>query len=115
MLAHHATASIYDQNKTIQVKGKVTEFVWKSPHSELLMNVTDGPFKGRTYAVELNGPTGMMRRGWTQKIFRFGDEVVIHVHPSKSGAAVGECLSCTIIINGKEAKPGANHSRAPAL
>jgi hypothetical protein len=100
-LAHHAPARVYDQDKTVPVKGKVTEFIWKSPHSELVMNVTDGPYKGRSYAVELNGPSVMIRQGWTQRQFQYGDEVVIHVHPSKTGAAIGECLSCTVIINGK--------------
>ena len=104
-LAHHGTGTSYDQNQTVQVKGKVTEFSWKNPHSALFMNVTDGPFKGRNYAVELNSPGVMIRQGWTKKQFQVGDEVVINVHPSKTGAAVGECLSCTVIVNGKETKP----------
>jgi Family of unknown function (DUF6152) len=105
MLAHHGTGTSYDQNITMPVKGKVTEFAWKNPHSALFMDVTDGPFKGRNYAVELNSPGVMIRQGWTKKQFQVGDEVVINVHPSKTGAAVGECLSCTVIVNGKETKP----------
>src|SRR5437868_3275579 len=105
MFGHHGTGTSYDQNKTIQVRGKVTEFAWKNPHSALFMDVTDGPFKGRNYAVELNSPGVMIRQGWTKKQFQIGDEVVINVHPSKTGAAVGECLSCTVIVNGKETKP----------
>ena len=105
MLAHHGTGTSYDQDKTIAVKGKVTEFAWKNPHSALFVNVTDGPFKGRNYAVELNSPGVMIRQGWTKKQFQVGDEVVINVHPSKTGSAVGECLSCTVIVNGKETKP----------
>jgi len=105
MLAHHGTGTSYDQNITMPVKGKVTEFAWKNPHSALFMDVTDGPFKGKNYAVELNSPGVMIRQGWTKKQFQVGDEVVINVHPSKTGAAVGECLSCTVIVNGKETKP----------
>ena len=105
MSAHHGTGTSYDQNKTVQVKGKVTEFAWKNPHSALFMDVTDGPFKGKNYAVELNSPGVMIRQGWTKKQFQVGDEVVINVHPSKTGASVGECLSCTVIVNGKETKP----------
>ena len=105
MFAHHGTGTSYDQDKTIQVRGKVTEFWWKNPHAALFMVVTDGPFKGRNYAVELNSPGVMIRQGWTLKQFQFGDEVVMNVHPSKTGASVGECLSCTVIVNGKETKP----------
>ena len=105
MFAHHGTGTSYDQDKTIQVRGKVTEFWWKNPHAALFMVVTDGPFKGRNYAVELNSPGVMIRQGWTLKQFQFGDEVVMNVHPSKTGASVGECLRCTIIVNGKGTKP----------
>ena len=103
--AHHGTGTSYDQNSTIAVKGKVTEFSWKNPHSALFVDVTDGPYKGKNYAVELNSPGVMIRQGWTKKQFQVGDDVVINVHPSKTGAAVGECLSCTVIVNGKESKP----------
>lgn len=105
IVAHHRAATSYDQNSTITVKGKVTDFYWKNPHSTLFVDVTDGPFKGRNYAVELNSPGVMIRLGWTSRQFQVGDEVVLNVHPSKTGAAVGECLSCTVIVNGKKTKP----------
>src|ERR1700732_3203998 len=60
--AHHGTGASYDQDKTIAVKGKVTEFAWKNPHSALFVDVTDGPFKGKNYAVELNSPGVMVRQ-----------------------------------------------------
>jgi hypothetical protein len=105
LAAHHGTAASYFQDQTIQIKGIVTEFSWKNPHSALFIDVTEGPFKGKNYAVELNSPGVMIRQGWTKKQFQPGDEVVINVHPSRAGAAVGECLSCTVIVNGKETKP----------
>lgn len=105
LLAHHGTGASYFQDRTIQVKGKVTEFLWRNPHSALFIDVTEGEFKGKNYAVELNSPGVMTRQGWTKKQFQPGDEVIINVHPSKAGTAVGECLSCTVIVNGKETKP----------
>jgi hypothetical protein len=105
LLAHHGTGASYFQDRTIQVKGVVTEFLWRNPHSALFIDVTEGDFKGKNYAVELNSPGVMTRQGWTKKQFQPGDEVVINVHPSKAGAAVGECLSCTVVVNGKETKP----------
>jgi hypothetical protein len=102
---HHGTGASYHQDRTIQITGKVTEFAWKNPHSQLYIDVTEGPFKGRNYAVELNSPGVMVRQGWTKKQFQPGDAIVIAVHPSKTGAAVGECLSCTVVVNGVETKP----------
>ena len=106
VFAHHGTGASYFQDRTIEVKGVVTEFLWRNPHSALFIDVTEGPFKGQNYAVELNSPGVMMRQGWTKKQFQPGDDVVIHVHPSRAGTAVGECLSCTVVVNGKETKPG---------
>ena len=39
--AHHGTGASYFQDQTIQVKGIVTEFSWKNPHSALLIDVTE--------------------------------------------------------------------------
>ena len=103
--AHHGTGASYFQDRTIEIKGTVTEFSWKNPHSALFIDVTEGPFKGQNYAVELNSPGVMIRQGWTKKQFQPGDQVIINVHPSRAGTAVGECLSCTVVVNGKETKP----------
>jgi hypothetical protein len=103
--AHHGTGASYFQDRTIEIKGVVTEFLWRNPHSALFIDVTEGPFKGQNYAVELNSPGVMIRQGWTKKQFQPGDQVTIHVHPSRAGTAVGECLSCTVVVNGKETKP----------
>ena len=45
--AHHGTGISYIQDQTIQIKGKVTEFSWKNPHSALFIEVTEGPFQGQ--------------------------------------------------------------------
>jgi Family of unknown function (DUF6152) len=103
--AHHGTGASYFQDRTIEIKGLVTEFLWRNPHSALFIDVTEGPFKGQNYAVELNSPGVMIRQGWTKKQFQPGDQVTINVHPSRAGTAVGECLSCTVVVNGKETKP----------
>jgi hypothetical protein len=105
LLAHHGTGASYYQDRTVDITGRVTEFAWKNPHSQLYIDVTEGEFKGRNYAVELNSPGVMVRQGWTKKQFQPGDDIKISVHPSKTGAAVGECLSCTVVVNGKETKP----------
>jgi uncharacterized protein DUF6152 len=104
-MAHHGTGISYDQNATITIKGTVTEFAWKNPHSQLYIDVTEGTYKGKNFGVELNSPGVMIRQGWTKNTFKIGDEVVINVHPSRVGAAVGECLACTVVVNGQEVKP----------
>src|SRR5262245_38179550 len=37
LFAHHGTGISYDQDTWITVKGTVTEFAWKNPHSQLYL------------------------------------------------------------------------------
>src|SRR5688572_30043456 len=101
--AHHGTAASYDQETFITVTGIVTEFRWRNPHSSLHLEVTDQSGKVTEYAIELASPALMSRSGtgWTRRTFKAGDTVVFRVHPSKTGAPVGECLfNCEVTVNG---------------
>lgn len=100
---HHGTATSYDQDKWVTVTGVVTEFRWRNPHSSLHLDVTDDGGNVVAYAIELASPALAARQGngWTRKTFKAGDRVTFRVHPSKSGAPVGECLfNCVVTING---------------
>jgi hypothetical protein len=103
--AHHSAAASYEADQSIEIKGKVLEFAWRNPHCHLYIDVTRGPFKGQTYAVELSSPGALVNDGWTQTLLQPGDRVVMNVHPSRVGAPVGLCRNCTLTINGKVTKP----------
>ena len=102
-LAHHGTAVSYDQNAWITVEGTVTEFRWRNPHSALFLDITTEDGETVNYAIELASPVLMSRSsGWTRATFKPGDQVVFRVHPSRTGAPVGECLfNCEVTINGE--------------
>jgi hypothetical protein len=103
VFAHHGTAVSYDGTTWITVKGVVTEFRWRNPHSALFLNTVDDAGKHVTYAIELASPMLMLRTlGWTRDTFKVGDEVEFRVHPSRTGAPVGECVAdCLVLINGE--------------
>jgi len=100
-LGHHGTGISYDQDTQITVNGTVKEFVWRNPHSQLWVDITDGEFKGQSYGIEMNSPGVMLRWGWSKNTFKAGDEITVKVHPSRTGRAVGECLNCVVDIKGK--------------
>jgi hypothetical protein len=105
--AHHGTGASYDNTKPRELKGTVTEFVWSNPHAQLYFNVKDEKGNVVEWAAELNSPGVLRAQGWTKNMFKPGDEIVITVHPSKAGTAVGNTdRSKPIFINGKEAVPG---------
>lgn len=112
---HHGTGISYDQDKWVPVTGTVLEFAWKNPHSQLYLAVTDD--KGNTvrYGIEMNSPGVMIRQGWTNRQFKPGDQVTVNVHPSRTGAPVGECIPCTGTLNGIELpKPAPANEAQPA-
>lgn len=100
--AHHGTAVSYDQRLSIVVTGVVTEFRWRNPHSALFLDIEDEDGNINNYAIELASPVLMSRSsGWTRNTFRVGDVVEFKVHPSRTGAQVGECLfNCEVFVNG---------------
>lgn len=101
--AHHGTAVSYEQGSWITVKGTVTEFRWRNPHSALFLDIVDDKGAMVNYAIELPSPVLMSRsNGWTRATFKKGDTVEFRVHPSRTGAPVGECLTdCLVYVNGE--------------
>jgi hypothetical protein len=102
-VAHHGTAVSYDQGSWYTVKGTVTNFRWRNPHSALFLDITNEAGEQVNYAIELPSPVLMSRsNGWTRATFKPGDLVEFRVHPSRTGAAVGECLfDCLVYLNGE--------------
>lgn len=110
--AHHGTAVTYDQNNFITVTGIVTEFRWRNPHSSLHLDITDENGKVVNYTIEMASPGLMVRQGFNRNRFKVGDKVIFKVHPSKTGAPVGECLvNCDVTINGVKPTPPATSTQ----
>ena len=102
-VAHHGTAVSYEQSAWKTVKGTVTMFRWRNPHSALFLDITNEAGEKVNFAIELPSPVLMSRsNGWTRETFKPGDVVEFRVHPSRTGAAVGECLfDCLVYVNDK--------------
>ena len=103
--AHHSATAAYAASRLVDITGKVREFSWRNPHCRLLIDVTVGPFKGETYAVEMSSPGTLTAEGWTKTVLQVGDNVVFQVHPSLAGTPAGLCRGCSFTINGKVDKP----------
>ena len=78
----------------------VAAFAWRNPHSHLYIDVTDGPFKGKEYVIELSSPVVLADEGWSRASFKAGDRVTVYVNPSRTGAPIGLCRNCLVTVNG---------------
>ncbi|HZP31988.1 MAG TPA: DUF6152 family protein [Candidatus Acidoferrales bacterium] len=103
VLAHHGNAS-YDTEKTVTVKGTVSEYIWANPHVFLKVDAKDGTGNTQHWVIEAQNLVQQATLGWTNDMFKPGDQVVIDVTPSKNGRPIGR-FKGRIIINGQEFKP----------
>lgn len=115
VLAHHGTAASYDQTKWVTLKGTVTEFLWRNPHSALFLDVKQSDGNVTAYSIEMFSPSLMVKQGYKRTVLKAGDEVEIDVHPSHARTPSGECLGCRLIVNGKDpANGGAGQTKGKA-
>jgi len=110
-LAHHGTSVNYDDSRVETLKGTVTRFVWRNPHSALLVDVMTESGEVIQHAVELPSPASMNRsRGWDRRTFKAGDVIEMKINPSRTGAPVSNVAGCDqggceVIINGELLSP----------
>jgi hypothetical protein len=100
VLAHHGTGLYYGKD-TITLKGTVTDFEWANPHVQIYFDVKDDKGAVVHWACETLSPGKLARNGWSREIMKTGDAITITLHPSRSGAPVGNLIKL-VLPNGTE-------------
>src|SRR5262245_60874470 len=102
--AHHGNAA-YD-NKTVTVKGVVTEWRWTNPHSFLKFDAKDEKGNVVHWLGEWNNPSTLINFGITAKSFKAGEEVTVTMNGmAKSGASLGRVVK-VVLADGQELSMG---------
>jgi hypothetical protein len=83
--AHHGTAN-YDTDKSITVKGTVTNFEFVNPHVQIYWEAKDDSGTAQKWQGELTSPNRLTRVGWTKSSIKPGDAIIISGYPTKSGS-----------------------------
>lgn len=86
LAAHHSFSAEYDGNKSITLKGKVTQVEWINPHSWVHIDVTGEDGKVANWSCETAPPNILYRQGWRRTSLKEGDEVVIEGFVAKDGS-----------------------------
>ena len=84
-LAHHGTAN-YDTDKSVSIKGAVTDFQFVNPHVLIYMKAKDGSGQAGDWQGELTSPNRLSRLGWKKDTIKPGDVITISGFPAKSGS-----------------------------
>lgn len=97
--AHHSFA-MFDQTRTVVLKGKVIEFQWTNPHSWIELDVPDGHGASDRWSVELNSPNNLTRQGWQRTTIKAGDPVTVTINPLRDGRK-GGLFNSIVLPSGK--------------
>jgi hypothetical protein len=93
--AHHSYAAFETTNR-ITVTGKVAAFEWTNPHVMIEIDGAEENGGVRRWTVELGSPGILVRAGWKSGDLKFGDRLIVVVHPLKSGEAGGLLVQATL-------------------
>ena len=82
--AHHSFAATYFVDQEVTVKGTVTEFLYRNPHSFMKVNVTDAKGQTQTWTVEWGGGAQLSQDHVSRDTLRPGDVVTISGNPGRN-------------------------------
>jgi hypothetical protein len=83
--AHHSFAGTYS-SETVTIKGKVVEFLFRNPHSAVLVDIPGEKNKTITWAAEWGTAGQLSRQGIEKNTLQPGDRVIISGNPSRNSA-----------------------------
>lgn len=99
--AHHSFTAVFDSNKPVKVTGTVTKVEWTNPHAWFYLDVKDETGRITNWGFEGDGPTRLLRAGWTRNSMKIGDVVTIEGYGAKDGSAHGNATSVTVASTGQ--------------
>jgi hypothetical protein len=86
--AHHSFA-MFDQTRTVTIKGQVAQFQWTNPHAFIELNVPNGSGGNDRWSIELNSPNNLTRQGWRRSSLKPGETVTVTLNPLRNGKKGG--------------------------
>jgi Family of unknown function (DUF6152) len=99
LFAHHGNAA-FNTEKTVTVKGTVTEWFWANPHCFLKFDEKTPSGEVRHWVVETSNPPDMVNNGWSKNSLKPGDEVSVTLHQVKDvSRPVGRVVQ-VVLANG---------------
>jgi Family of unknown function (DUF6152) len=84
--AHHSFAATYYVDQVITVKGTVTEFLFRNPHSFLKVQAPDEKGDMQIWAVEWAGGAQLAQANVAKDTLKPGDQVVVSGNPGRTAS-----------------------------
>jgi len=100
-VAHHGRGATYDMKQMKELKGTVTEILWRNPHIAIFMDVKDDGGNVTKWAIEHSNITTLSQLGYSRTTLKPGMEVTAYVRPGAKGQPIGLCMKI-MLADGKE-------------
>jgi len=100
VFAHHSTLP-FDGKHPTTIRGVVTEYDWRNPHSYVHLDVKDDAGNVEHWIIETESVILLRRLGWTKDLLKPGDAISSTGARSKNGARIMRCKVLDL-PNGRE-------------
>jgi hypothetical protein len=111
--AHHSFA-MFDADTKVTLEGVVKEFQWTNPHAWIMLTVANSNGQAEPWAIELGGPSGLIRQGWKPKTLTPGMPITLTIHPLKDGTHGGQFMAVKLPDGTELGNPNGREPAAPA-
>lgn len=111
--AHHAFSAEFDAAKPIMLTGTVAKVAWTNPHAHIHVDVADRAGKVTTWDFELGSPNALMRRGWSARSLKPGDQITVSGYLAKDGSSLANARAITL-SDGRELFAGSSNESPTA-
>ena len=81
--AHHSFTATYFEDRTVQIEGKLLQFMFRNPHSFVHIEAPDENGQMQRWAVEGGGAAQLSNQGLSNQTLHVGDVVTIVGNPGR--------------------------------
>lgn len=111
-VAHHSAVA-FDKERTVEVTGEVTRFVWRNPHMAINMEVTNDSGVTELWKIEGPGTTVLSRQGFNRSSISNGDRITVVVNPMKTSQP-GGLLAAITLADGTRHATSEDYAETPS-
>ena len=84
--AHHSFTATYFEDRTVEIEGRLLQFMFRNPHSFVHIEAPDENGEMVRWAVEWGGAGQLSGQGVTNQTLRVGDVLTITGNPGRDPA-----------------------------
>jgi Family of unknown function (DUF6152) len=84
--AHHSFTATYFEDRTVEIEGRLLQFMFRNPHSFVHIEAPDENGEMVRWAVEWGGAGQLSGQGVTNQTLRVGDVLTVTGNPGRDPA-----------------------------